>query len=86
MVGPRPLKRVLAAQAALEPLAFAFVDCARTEPGAPPAGAATELVPATSLHVCNGYTNMACFFSIASIRPSDLITAACFACELVSIC
>lgn len=35
VVGPRPLRRVLAAQAALEPLAFAFVDCAHTEVAGP---------------------------------------------------
>ena len=35
VVGPRPLRRVLAAQAALEPLAFAFVDCSHTEVGGP---------------------------------------------------
>ncbi|KAK9821939.1 hypothetical protein WJX81_005595 [Elliptochloris bilobata] len=33
VVGPRPLRRVLAAQAALEPLAFTFVDCSHTEAG-----------------------------------------------------
>ena len=35
VVGPRPLRRVLAAQAALEPLAFTFVDCCHTEVGGP---------------------------------------------------
>ena len=35
VVGPRPLRRVLAAQAALEPLAFAFVDCCHTEVAGP---------------------------------------------------
>jgi ribonuclease Z len=61
VIGPRPLRPVLAAQAALEPLPFTFVDCASTEAGAPDAGcggaavsaalAAAELASLTSVRV-----------------------------------
>lgn len=46
VIGPRPLRPVLAAQAALEPLPFTFVDCASTEAGAADAGCGGAAVSA----------------------------------------
>ena len=49
VVGPRPLRRVLAAVAALEPMAFRYVDTLNTVPGEAPA-AQVRCTPAPSRH------------------------------------
>ena len=51
VVGPRPLRRVLAAVSALEPMAFRYVDTLNTVPGeAPPA---QVRAPAPERRPCN---------------------------------